>query len=275
MRRRLRWLPLAAASVAPPSAFPAVPSRASGAACPYAVRVYSYEFSPSYAFNELAAAARRSPARTHFEGEHLLAQFTLEFVLADFFSQACVRTDDPERADFYFVPFYSDIERRSARPIAQSARRRREPMRTVPTRVARRALARGALARANVGPDDVDAAARPRSPATSRRAVKRPRRYRSTGRPDAPSRHGAALLDILERNDTSAWVREFGVTDEYWRRHPERHLLVQAAPVTGWRHPKGRRGWAHYAVQLAAPVFLWAGNKNMQHDFTMSVFEQV
>ena len=85
----------------------------------------------------------------------------------------------------------------------------------------------------------------------------------------------AALLDILERNDTSAWVREFGVTDEYWRRHPERHLLVQAAPVTGWRHPKGRRGWAHYAVQLAAPVFLWAGNKNMQHDFNMSVFEQV
>lgn len=167
-----------------------VPSLASGLRCPYSVRVYVYEFSASLAFNQLAAKGRKSPSDSHFDGEHLLAQFSLEFILSDFFEQACVRTMDPDVADFYFVPFYSDIE------------------------------------------------------------------YRAAGRPDGPSAHGEAILDILERNDTRKWVERFGVTDKYWLRWPERHLLVQPAPVTGWRHPKGRRGWHHYKVQLAAPIFL-------------------
>ena len=29
-----------------------------------------------------------------------------------------------------------------------------------------------------------------------------------------------------------------------------------SAPVTGFRHPKGKRGWAHYMVQLTSPIFL-------------------
>ena len=37
----------------------------------------------------------RRQRRTHLDGEHLLAQFSLEFVLADFFEQSCVRERDP------------------------------------------------------------------------------------------------------------------------------------------------------------------------------------
>ncbi|KAJ8598809.1 hypothetical protein CTAYLR_008643 [Chrysophaeum taylorii] len=167
-----------------------VPSLASGEACPYGVRVFVYEFPESLHFNKIAAAARERKIGTHFEGEHLLAQFALEFVLADFFEQACVRTHDPDAADFFFVPFFSDVE------------------------------------------------------------------YRAAGRPNGPSPHGEAILDILERNDTKKWVDRFETTDKYWRRAPERHVLVQAAPVTGFRHPKGRRGWHHYKVQLGAPIFV-------------------
>jgi len=129
---------------------PRVPSRSSGEGCPYSFRVYSYEFDESFRFNRLYAEARAKPARSHLEGEHLLAQFSLEFILADFFRDACVRTRDPSVADFYFVPFFSDIE------------------------------------------------------------------YRADGRPDGPSAHGQALLDVLERNDTRGWEREFGVSGE-WR----------------------------------------------------------
>ena len=175
----------------PPPPVPSAAGVARGeATCPHAVRVYTYDFAAGLPFNELAARARARPAKTHFDGEHLLAQFTLEFVLADFFRQACIRTDDPARADFFFVPFYSDIE------------------------------------------------------------------YRDAGRPDAPSVYGQALLDIFEKNSTAGWVRHFGVTDKWWRLAPERHLIVQAAPVTGFRHPKSRRGFSHLMVQLAPPIFL-------------------
>lgn len=166
---------------------PLVPAR--GEQCPYSVRVYVYEFPARLKFVEAARKARADRAG-HFDGEHLLAQFSLEFVLTDFFEQSCIRTLDADKADFYFVPFFSDIE------------------------------------------------------------------YREAGRPDQASEFGAALLDILERNDTRAWGERFGVTDAYWRKYPQRHILVQAAPVTGWRHPKGRRGWHHYKVQLNAPIFV-------------------
>ena len=76
-------------------------------------------------------------------------------------------------------------------------------------------------------------------------------------RPDAPSQYGQAILDILEKNNTDAWEREFKVTGEWWkRRGGADHILTMSAPVTGFRHPKGKRGWAHYMVQLAAPIFL-------------------
>ena len=47
------------------------------------------------------------------------------------------------------------------------------------------------------------------------------------------------------------------MTGAWWRRRAGAdHVLVQAAPVTGFRHPKGRRGFAHYMLQLTRPIFV-------------------
>lgn len=82
-------------------------------------------------------------------------------------------------------------------------------------------------------------------------------RYRATGRPNEPSKGGQAILDILEKQDHAGWEREFGVTSKWWkRRGGADHVLTMSAPVTGFRHPKGMRGWGHYLVQLAPPIFL-------------------
>jgi len=127
----------------------------------------------------------------HFAGEHLLAQFSLELILHDFFRKSCIRTLDPERADLFFVPHYADVS------------------------------------------------------------------YRARGRPDEPDEYERALLDIIELSKYDAWESTFNVTSKYWRRRKGAdHVLVQAAPVTGLRHPKGRRGWAHYQQQLTRPIWL-------------------
>jgi len=161
------------------------------------LKVYVYDFPKDLLFIQYAEQLKREckelgKCGSHYGGEHLLAQFTLELILHDFFLQSCTRTKDPEEAHLFFVPFYNDIE------------------------------------------------------------------YRwQNKRPDAPSPHGQAILDILERGDTKAWEKHFRVTGEYWRRRGgEDHILTLAAPVTGFRHPKGARGWTHYMVQLAPPIFL-------------------
>ena len=70
-------------------------------------------------------------------------------------------------------------------------------------------------------------------------------------------REEQALIDILENGDTRAWKRVFQVTDEYWKRNEGAdHILILPHPVTSYRHPKGRRGFTHYLVQLDAPIFL-------------------
>ena len=81
--------------------------------------------------------------------------------------------------------------------------------------------------------------------------------YRETGRGDRPSAWEQALLDLVEKRDGAAWERTFNVSAKWWaRRKGADHVLVQPAPVTGLRHPKGVRGWGHYLQQLAAPIFI-------------------
>ena len=81
--------------------------------------------------------------------------------------------------------------------------------------------------------------------------------YRETGRPNAPSAWEQALLDLAEKEDGRAWERTFNTTSKWWaRRRGADHILVQPAPVTGLRHPKGARGWKHYLQQLNAPIFI-------------------
>lgn len=166
--------------------------------CPSDLKVFVYEYPNVQAmeWHKLAEEARhtcvdnRGNCASHFAGEHLLAQFSLEVILVHFFQTACVRTTDVSRADFFFVPFYGDIH------------------------------------------------------------------FRALGRPTAPSIYEQALLDIIERQNVEQWERAFNVTGEYWLKWPERHVLVQPAPVTGLRHAKAKRGWYHYLQQLTAPVWI-------------------
>jgi hypothetical protein len=109
------------------------------------LKVFVYEFPPELPFNKLAAEYKedcRQPkgkCDSQYGGENLLAQFSLELILHDFFLQSCVRTLNPEEAHLFFVPFHNDVE------------------------------------------------------------------YRATGRPHDASKHGQALLDILEMGAVNGW----------------------------------------------------------------------
>ena len=58
------------------------------------------------------AVPRDAQLHQPVRGENLLAQFSLELILHDFFKQSCVRTMDPEEAHLFYVPFYNDVEYR-------------------------------------------------------------------------------------------------------------------------------------------------------------------
>lgn len=168
-----------------------------GSPCPSSLKVFVYEYPGMEKMNWFAYAHRaRETCRaggscaSHFNGEHLLAQFSLEIILHEFFLRSCVRTTNEAEADLFFVPFYGDVA------------------------------------------------------------------YREDGRPNDPSDYEQAILDIIENQSVDRWERTFNVTGRFWREFPERHILVQPAPVTGLRHPKGRRGWHHYLQQLTAPIWI-------------------
>ena len=73
----------------------------------------------------------------------------------------------------------------------------------------------------------------------------------------APSLAEQALLLLLEKNDSSVFVKTFGVTDAYWRRHDGAdHVIVMPAPVTNLRHESSRRGFFHYTKHLLRPIFV-------------------
>lgn len=77
------------------------------------------------------------------------------------------------------------------------------------------------------------------------------------GRSRAPSPSELALLNLLEKNDSSMWSEVFQVTDQYWRRHNGGdHIIVMPAPVTNLRHESSQRGYFHYMMHLHAPIFL-------------------
>ena len=87
----------------------------SNARCPSSLKVFVYEYPGMkdmvwhrHAENQRKQCAQ-GPCRTHFNGEHLLAQFTLEHVLYDFFRQSCIRTRNPDEADLFFVTHFGDI----------------------------------------------------------------------------------------------------------------------------------------------------------------------
>jgi hypothetical protein len=73
----------------------------------------------------------------------------------------------------------------------------------------------------------------------------------------APSITEQAILNILEKNDSSLWKSAFGITDSFWHRYQGAdHIIVMPAPVTNFRHESSRRGFFHYMSHLHRPIFL-------------------
>jgi hypothetical protein len=63
----------------------------------------------------------------------------------------------------------------------------------------------------------------------------------------APSATEEALLDALEKQNTSKWDSTFRVTHKYWDRYQGAdHIIVMPAPVTNLRHQSNMRGFFHY-----------------------------
>lgn len=56
-----------------------------------------------------------------------------------------------------------------------------------------------------------------------------------------------ALLDAIEKQNTSLWKTVFNVTDKWWNRNKGAdHIIVMPAPVTNLRHQSNMRGFFHY-----------------------------
>jgi hypothetical protein len=56
-----------------------------------------------------------------------------------------------------------------------------------------------------------------------------------------------ALLEAIEKQNTTTWKSVFNVTDKYWNRYQGAdHIIVMPAPVTNLRHQSNMRGFFHY-----------------------------
>jgi hypothetical protein len=79
--------------------------------CPYDIKVYVYTIPkelPSVRFSEEA----RHNKTLHVCQKCILEQFSIEYILYDFFTQFCGRTENPDEADFFYLPIIRDAEYR-------------------------------------------------------------------------------------------------------------------------------------------------------------------
>ena len=179
-----------------PAPAPAPAMTKAGAACPYDFKVFVYSLPPELDSVRLAAEARRN--RTlHVCQKCILEQFALEYIIHDFFTQFCGRTERPEEADFFYLPLIRDAEYRVRLEERNNAKKRN------------------------------------------------------------PSPAEAALLLLMEKNDSTLWNSVFRVPDTYWRRlGGGDHIIAMPAPITNLRHESSMRGFFHYMSHLHPPIFL-------------------
>lgn len=81
--------------------------------CPYSFKVYVYPLPSSLAAVSIGEQARRNQS-LHVCRKCILEQFSLEYIIHDFFTQFCGRTRDPSLADFFYLPLVRDAEFRVA-----------------------------------------------------------------------------------------------------------------------------------------------------------------
>lgn len=81
--------------------------------CPYGFKVFVYPLPTSLLSIRISEEARLN--RTlHVCQKCIFEQFSLEYIMYDFFSQFCGRTYNPEEADFFYLPIVRDAEYRMA-----------------------------------------------------------------------------------------------------------------------------------------------------------------
>lgn len=78
-------------------------------ACEYDFKVYVYPLPPSLPSVFLAEQARHNSS-FHVCVGCIYEQFALEYIMQDFFTQFCGRTQDPSEADFFYLPIIRDAE---------------------------------------------------------------------------------------------------------------------------------------------------------------------
>jgi hypothetical protein len=81
--------------------------------CPYDIKVYVYEVPSTIDSIRISAEARRNKT-LHVCQKCILEQFSLEYIVHDFFTQFCGRTYDPAQADYFYLPIVRDAEFRVA-----------------------------------------------------------------------------------------------------------------------------------------------------------------
>jgi hypothetical protein len=217
--------------------------------CPYDFTVYVYDIPITIDSIRISKEARKNHT-LHVCHKCILEQFSLEYIVYDFFINFCGRTFNPKIADYFYLPIIRDAEFRY-----------------------------------NLN--------------------KKGNRYRQSSLTEQ------ALIDIIEKNDSTLWKLIFNITDQYWyqlkidnnddnnyssstsstRRsgsssdsnqlyhlhhhqniNPDNnnqqqqqqqqmyygynHIIVMPAPVTNLRHETSQRGYFHYMFHLYPPIFL-------------------
>ena len=104
---------------------PLTPSeRSNSQKCKYDFKVYVYEVPWILPSVRIAAEARVNKT-LHVCKKCILEQFSLEYIITDFFLQFCGRTFDPTEADFFYLPLIRDAEYRQS--LGSAIINKREP----------------------------------------------------------------------------------------------------------------------------------------------------
>lgn len=94
--------------------------------CKFNFKVYVYDLPSDLLALKISEEARRNKTY-HICQKCILEQFSLEYIMNDFFTKFCGRTLDPEEADFFYLPLVRDAEYRWA--MQQGGIRQRAPSR--------------------------------------------------------------------------------------------------------------------------------------------------
>ena len=77
--------------------------------CPYTFKLFIYPFEQLLPSFQLAEQARKNQTY-HICHKCIYEQFSLEYIIYDYFSQFCGRTMNPDEADFFYIPMLRYVQ---------------------------------------------------------------------------------------------------------------------------------------------------------------------